>query len=145
MKVFSKEKYLEDERCKEHYKEMIENLSKMGFPLEKYWVHECDGKEVENERVKGTFYKVIDDWCEETEVGSNMEKKYTMTEFEKMFDEAVKKTLASWEIAGEMAKILMSDVEKEKIEMYASISLDQNKGVLDGLKTILFGDADEHK
>ena len=147
MKVFSKEKYLEDKGCKEHYKEMTELCSELGFPLEKYWVHECDGKEVTGDvgNLRCGEYLIDEDWCIETEEESNMEKKYTMAEFEEMFDKAVEQTLASWEIAGEMAKTLMSGIEKEKIEMYASLSLDQNKGVLDGLKTILFGDADEHK
>lgn len=143
MKVFSKEKYLENEECKRHYKEMTELISLAGFSTDKYWVNECDGKEVTEDMRCGT-YSMDEAWCIEKEE-NDMEKKYTMKEFEEMFDKAVEKTLASWEIAGEMAKILMSDVEKEKLEMYASLSLDQNKNVLDGLKTILFGDADEHK
>lgn len=133
MKVFSIKKYLED---------MKKRKDTPGS-----WTNGCDGREVEEGKIKGTPYLADDDWCIDTEEGeSNMEKKYTMAEFEKMFDEAVEKTLVSWEIAGEMAKLMTDDdVAKEKIEMYASLSLDQNKGVLDGLKTILFGDADEHK
>ena len=65
MKVFSKEKYIEAEG-----RERYETFKILGGS----WVDECDGKEVEGEKIKGTPFRTYDKWCVEKEDKKEEEK-----------------------------------------------------------------------
>lgn len=72
MKVFSKEKYIEDmhkaieEEKDVDRKELLE-LSLGLSTLKGQWADESDGKEVEDGHIKDELYLISDAWCVEGE------------------------------------------------------------------------------